>query len=78
MKVSIIEARKRLSELIRAAQAGAEVEITRRGKVVVQLRPVPKATERRKAVLGGMRGRIKLMPGWDDPIDEDIFLAGDF
>jgi len=24
-----------------------------------------------------MKGRIQLLPGWDDPIDEDRFLAGD-
>jgi hypothetical protein len=25
-------------------------------------------------VLGGMRDRIRLLPGWDDPIDLDAFL----
>jgi len=24
-----------------------------------------------------MKDRIKFYPGWDDPIDEDRFLAGD-
>jgi len=24
-----------------------------------------------------MKGRIKLLPGWDDPIDLDRFLEGD-
>jgi hypothetical protein len=28
-------------------------------------------------ILGGMKGRVKFYPGWDDPIDEDRFLAGD-
>jgi hypothetical protein len=26
--------------------------------------------------LGGMRGRIRLLPGWDDPVDLDRFLEG--
>jgi len=24
-----------------------------------------------------MRGRIRLLPGWDDPVDLDRFLDGD-
>jgi antitoxin (DNA-binding transcriptional repressor) of toxin-antitoxin stability system len=48
--------------------------ITRNGKPVAQLVPPP--AERRKAKLGGMKGRIKFLPGWDDPIDLDEFLAG--
>ncbi len=31
---------------------------------------------RGKARLGGMRGRIRLLPGWDKPIDLDAFLDG--
>ncbi len=36
-KVSLAKAKDRLSELIRQAEAGAEVLITRRGKVVARL-----------------------------------------
>lgn len=32
--------------------------------------------KRRKVRLGSMRGRIRLLPGWDDPVDLDRFLAG--
>jgi hypothetical protein len=28
-------------------------------------------------IFGGMKGRIKFLPGWDEPMDEDKFLAGD-
>ena len=75
MDFSTGDAKNRLTELIRAAEAGEEVIITRHGKPVAQLVPPPAA--RRKARLGGMKGRIKLLPGWDDPIDENRFLAGD-
>jgi hypothetical protein len=27
--------------------------------------------------LGGMKGRIELLPGWDAPIDLDRFLEGE-
>lgn len=74
MDVSISEAKNRLPELIRAVEDGEKVVITRHGKPVAQLTPPP---QRRQVQLGGMRDRIKLLPGWDDPIDLDRFLAGD-
>jgi prevent-host-death family protein len=76
MDVSIVEAKKRLPELIRAVEDGEKVVITRHGKPVAQLAPPP--PERRpQARLGGMKDRIKLLPGWDAPIDPDRFLEGD-
>ena len=75
MDYSTGDAKNLLTKLIRAAEAGEQVIITRHGKPVAQLVPPP--SERRKARLGGMKGRVKLLPGWDDPIDEDRFLAGD-
>ena len=74
MVVSIAEAKNRLPQLIRAVEAGEQVVITRHGTPVAQLNPPP--AEARKVVFGGMKGRIELLPGWDDPIDEDEFLAG--
>jgi prevent-host-death family protein len=75
MDVSIAEARRRLSELIRAVEDGDTVVITRDGKPVAQLSTIPPG--RRKARLGGMKDRIQLLPGWDAPVDLDRFLEGD-
>ena len=75
MEFSTAEAKNRLPQLIRAVEAGEEVIITRHGKPVAQLTAPPPV--RQKARFGGMKGRVKLLPGWDDPIDEDRFLAGD-
>jgi prevent-host-death family protein len=75
MDVSIAEARRRLSELIRAVEDGDTVVITRDGKPVAQLSTIPPV--RRKARLGGMKDRIQLLPGWDAPVDLDRFLEGD-
>ena len=74
MDISIAEAKNRLSQLIRAAEGGESVVITRNGRPVAQLMPAP--ARRRKVRLGGMRGRIRLLPGWDKPIDIDRFLEG--
>ena len=75
MDVSIAEAKNRLPELVRAVERGEKVVITRHGKPVAQIAPPPH--ERRKVQWGSMRDQIKLLPGWDDPIDLDRFLAGD-
>jgi prevent-host-death family protein len=75
MDVSTAEAKNRLPELIRAVEGGEQVVITRHGRPVAQLAPPP--VERRKARLGGMKGRIRLLPGWDAPIDLDRFLDGE-
>ena len=75
MEVSTAEAKNRLPELIRKVEAGERVIITRHGKPVAQITPPPKAS--RKVRFGSMRGRIKFLPGWDDPIDPDRFLEGD-
>jgi len=75
MEVGITEARKRLSLLIRAVEAGEQVIITRRGRRIAELSRPPASL--RKVVFGGMKGRVKFLPGWDDPIDEDRFLVGD-
>ena len=40
MRISVSEAKRRLTELIRQAEAGGEVVLTRNGKAVVRLVPV--------------------------------------
>jgi prevent-host-death family protein len=76
MDVSIATAKNRLPELIHAMEEGENVVITRHGKPVAQLVPPP--PERRPQVrLGGMKGRIRLLPGWDASIDPDRFLDGE-
>jgi prevent-host-death family protein len=75
MDVSIAEAKNRLPELIRAVETGEKVIITRHGKPVAQITPAPPT--RRQVRLGAMKDRIKLLPGWDDPINLERFLAGE-
>jgi prevent-host-death family protein len=75
MEVSTAEAKNRLTELIRAVADGEQVVITRHGRPVAQIAPPP--AERRKARFDGMRGRIRLLPGWDDPITEEELLGED-
>jgi prevent-host-death family protein len=76
MDVSEADAKSHLSELLRSVEAGETVRITRNGKPVVQLVPAP--SEGRLVRFGTMRGRVEFTPGWDDPIDIEHFLSGDF
>lgn len=75
MDISTAEAKNRFTELIRVVEGGEPVVITRHGRPVAQIAPPP--AERRKARLGGMKDRIRLLPGWDAPVDPDRFLEGD-
>ncbi|HUE02487.1 MAG TPA: type II toxin-antitoxin system prevent-host-death family antitoxin [Bryobacteraceae bacterium] len=75
MDVSIADARNRLTRLVRQVEEGESVVITRNGKPVAQLVPAP--AKRRKVRLGSMRERIRLLPGWDAPVDLDGFLKGE-
>jgi prevent-host-death family protein len=72
--VSIAEAKNRFTQLIRAVEQGESVVITRNGRPVAQILPAPPS--RRKVRLGSMRDRIRLHPGWDEPLNLDRFLKG--
>jgi len=74
-QVSTAVAKNRLPELIREVEDGERVVITRHGRAVAQLGPPP--FKSRQAQLGQMADRIRLLPGWDAPIDPDRFLDGE-
>jgi prevent-host-death family protein len=74
MDISIAEAKNRLPQLIRTVEQGESIVITRNGKPVAQLAPAP--PKRRPVRFDGMKDRIRLLPGWDDPIDLDRLLEG--
>jgi prevent-host-death family protein len=75
MDFSIAEAKNRLPELIRAVETGKKIVITRHGKPVAQLTAAP--AERRKIRLGEMKERVRLTPGWNDPVDLDSLVDDD-
>ena len=57
MKVSVTEAKGQLTELVRRAEAGDEVILTRHGHAAVRLTPIKPATNRksRRALLDAVR-----------------------
>lgn len=44
MQISVSKAKGRLAELVRRAEAGEEIVLTRRGKAAVRLVPIAKAS----------------------------------
>ncbi len=69
MNISIAEAKAKFSELIKRAEAGEEILVTRHGKVVARV--VPPETEARKPPLfGALKGQIWIADDFDEPLEE--------
>ena len=67
MKVSVYEAKSKLSQMINKAIDGEEVVITRNGVEVVRLAPVQK---KKREWIGMWEGQIKIHDDFDDPLPE--------
>lgn len=80
MLVSVTEAKGQLTELVRRAEAGDEVILTRHGHAAVRLVPIKAATDRnaRRALLVAVRASAaaKVAPGPSAARSQD-FLYGD-
>lgn len=80
MKIAVCEAKGRLTELVRHAEAGDEVILTRHGHPAVRLVPVRKVVDRetrRRLLHEAMASaRGKATPGPDAARSQD-FLYGD-
>ncbi len=78
MTYTVVEAKNRLPELIRQAEAGARVTITKRGIPVVEI--VRKVEDSSRKRVFGVLGDKKIVidPGWARPQEDvDAWLAGD-
>lgn len=78
MTYTVAEAKNKLPELIRQAEAGVKVTITKRGIPVVEL--VPKREDTKLKRVFGVLGHKKIVldPNWAQPQnDMDAWLAGD-
>ncbi len=80
MKVSVTEAKRQLTELVRRAEAGDEVILTRHGHPSVRLVPIRTVPDRatRRALLETAReaGVLRATPGPGAARSQD-FLYGD-
>jgi prevent-host-death family protein len=80
MKISVSEAKALLTELVKRAETGDEVILTRRGQEVARLVPIVAArtAESRRALMERVRASAssKASPGPDAARSQD-FLYGD-
>lgn len=73
MEVNIYAAKTQLSSLVRRAEEGEEIVITRNGRPVARLVPIGQPGTKRK--LGGLRGKIRIADDFDAPLPAEV-LAG--
>ena len=80
MRISVTEAKGQLTELVRRAEAGDEVVLTRHGEAAVRLVPIKAATDgkSRRALLEAARAAaaVKATAGPSAARSQD-FLYGD-
>jgi prevent-host-death family protein len=69
MQVNIQEAKTHLSRLVERAAAGEEIVIGKAGKPLVKL--VPYTTPKPTRKPGPLKGKIKILPGFDEA-DKEI------
>ncbi len=76
MRISVTDAKGQLTELVRRAEAGDEVILTRHGHPAVRLVPVAAVLDResRRAILdaASKAGRAKATPGPDAAHSQDF------
>jgi prevent-host-death family protein len=81
MRVSVTEAKGQLTELVRRAEAGDEVILTRHGQAAVRLIPVNAATDSRsrRALMEAMRasGAAKAQAGPCAARSQDFLYSDD-
>jgi prevent-host-death family protein len=78
MEVSIYEARNNLSDLVKRAEQGEDVILSRHGRPVAKLVSLPPA----QRVLGQSKGQIReIDPNWWKPMtakEAEAFYSGDY
>ena len=81
MRISVTEAKGRLTELVRRAEAGEEVVLTRHGQATVKLEPVRRRldADARRAAIARVRAAAadKRTPGASAARSQDFLYDGD-
>jgi len=69
MDISVAEAKAKFSELLKRAEGGEVISVTRHGKVVARVVP-PADGDAKPSLAGAMRGKIWIAADFDEPIAE--------
>jgi prevent-host-death family protein len=66
VNISIAEAKAKFSELVARAQSGEEIVLTRHGKAVATISPLPNQNVQPGSLIGAMKGRVKISDDFND------------
>lgn len=69
-QVNIHQAKTHLSRLVEQAAKGEEIVIAKAGRPVARLVALAKPG-RKKRKPGALKGKMKLLPGWDAPMTKE-------
>lgn len=70
LTVNVHEAKTRLSKLLEAVEAGAEITIARAGRPVARLVGLAGSPPPRR--LGGLVGQLNIPEDFDDPLPDEV------
>ena len=70
LTVNVHEAKTRLSKLLEAVEAGAEITIARAGRPVARLVGLANSQPPRR--LGGLVGQLNIPEDFDDPLPDEV------
>lgn len=73
MQIAIAEAKSHFAELIRKAENGEDIVLTRYGKAVARI--VSVAPAKKPGLIGVLRGQIVVPDDFNDPLPEDMLAA---
>ncbi len=71
--INLYEAKTQLSSLVERAAAGEEIVIAKAGRPMARL--VPLKQRQGPRVAGQLKGQIRIGPGFEEPLPEDIAKA---
>jgi len=69
---STFDAKAKLSEILDKVSEGQEIIITRHGRAIAKVVPIPKTTKRD---LGFGATEVGFLPGWDHPLTTEDLLV---
>ena len=79
MQISVTDAKAQLTELVRRAEQGDEIVLTRHGHAAVRLVPIkpPLDSKSRKALIEEIQASAKPSPGPSAARSQDFLYGGD-
>jgi prevent-host-death family protein len=73
MQIAIAEAKSHFAELVRKAEQGEDIVLTRYGKAVARI--VATVPEQKRSLIGCLKGQIVISDDFEDPLPEELLAT---